>query len=165
MSDFWIGDKVKIIHSGKTGKFEGEINGNAKIKIQGKILLIPLKDIELVEEDDQKYFPPVDSNNKKFVENKFKSFSDVLDLHIEKLNPEMKNEIPQMIINYQLKIAKEYILEAIRRKRLSVTIIHGKGTGALKMEIHQLLKGFSEIYFTKSVNKDGAIEIIFSYVF
>ena len=127
--------------------------------------MIPLKDIELIEEDEQEYIPPVNLDEEKLVDNKFRSFSDILDLHIEKLNPEMKNEIPQLILNYQLKIAKEYILEAIRRKRLSVTIIHGKGTGALKMEIDQLLKDFQEIYFTKSVNEGGAIEIIFSYTF
>ena len=163
MSDYWIGDTVKIIYSGKIGKFEGEINENAKVKTGNKILLVPLKDIEIVEEDEFDHFPPDDPVEKKLLDNKFRSFSDILDLHIDKLNPKIKNEPPQLIINHQIRIAKEYITEAIKRKRLSVTIIHGKGTGALKMEIHHLLKSFPQVYFTKNVNEEGAVEILFSY--
>ncbi len=162
MHDYWIGDTVRVLSSGKTGKFEGEVNGNAKVKIDKKTLLVPLQDIELVDIETE-YSPPIEFNDKTSIHNNIKTFSDILDLHIDKLNPKMKNEIPQMIINYQIKIAREYIKEAIVRKRNSVTLIHGKGTGALKMEINHLLDSISEVYFTKSVNDGGAVEILFSY--
>ncbi len=163
MSDYWIGDWIRIISSGKTGKYEGKINGKAKIKTGNKLLLIPLSDIKLIEEDEILNSSPQNKRQNKPVLTKFKSFSCILDLHIEKLNPGMKNEPAQMIINHQIKIAKEYIEEAIIRKKLSVTIIYGKGTGTLKSEIHHLLNSFPQVYFTKSVNDGGAVEIMFSY--
>ena len=163
MSEFWIGDIVRIVSSGKIGKYEGQINGMAKIKVDNKILLVNFNDFELVEEDEINTEDHASSKEKIQSINTIKSFSDVLDLHIEKLNPAMQNQLPEMIINYQIKIAKEYLKEAIKRKRLSITIIHGKGTGVLKMEILHLLDAFPQIYFTKSVNDGGAIEILFNY--
>jgi len=163
MSDYWIGDWVRIISSGKIGKFEGEINNKAKIKLNNKVVLYKLNDIQLLSEDE---IPKSDIAIAKVKEKHFdkpKVYSPVIDLHIEKLAPQMQNELPELIITYQLKRAKFFIEESIDRKQLSITIIHGKGIGALKMEIESLLKSYAEVYFTKSVNDGGALEILFQY--
>jgi len=163
MSDFWIGDWVRVISSGKIGKFEGEINNKAKVKFKNKVVLYELDDIQLLPEEeittDTFKFP--DIPKKSSVSSK--KYSNTIDLHIEQLAPQMQHEIPELIVSYQVKRAKAFIIESIKRKQLNVTIIHGKGIGALKMEIEALLKSFSEVYFTKSINDGGALEILFQY--
>ena len=102
MSDFWIGDWVRIISSGKIGKFEGEINNKAKIKLSNKVVLYKLNDIQLLSEDE---IPKSDITFAKVKEkhiDKPKVYSSEIDLHIEKLAPQMQNELPELIIAYQL---------------------------------------------------------------
>lgn len=165
MVDFWIGDWVKILSLGKIGKFEGSVNKKAKIKLDKKLMLVSLSDIELLPEE---LIPDniVKSSNDSYYKTVSKPlviFNNVLDLHIEILAPKMINERAEMLVSYQVKQAKQYLNEAINRKIISVKIIHGKGIGALKMEIEHLLKSFPEVYFTKTVNNGGAIDVMFQY--
>jgi dsDNA-specific endonuclease/ATPase MutS2 len=163
MSDFWIGDWIRIKSTGKIGKFEGEVNGQAKIKTVKKNILIPLNDIEILPDDQipREIYATRNVNASK--DNTKASIANVIDLHIDKLASEMKNEIPELIISYQINRAKRFLTYSINQKLISVTIIHGKGVGALKMEIQNLLKSFPEVYFTKEINDGGAVEIIFQY--
>ncbi len=161
MSDYWIGDWVKIYSTGKKGKFEGEVNNKAKIKVENKLLLVDLSDIELLTEDEIPTMPIKSKKDK--LKPKESKYTNTIDLHIEKLAPAMQNEIPELIVSYQIKKAKEFLLKSIERKQLNATVIHGIGTGALKMEVEALLKSFDEVYFTKSANNGGAIEILFRY--
>lgn len=164
MSDFWIGDWIKIITTKKIGKYEGEINGKAKIKIGNNIYLINLVDIVLLPEDE---IPKSINKNQKEAPKKIKSsflpFNNTLDLHIEKLAPKMINERAEVLVNLQIKQAENFINEAIKRKQINIVLIHGKGIGALKLEIEHLLKSFPEVYFTKTINNGGATEILFQY--
>ncbi len=161
MSDYWIGDWVKICSTGKKGKFEGEVNNKAKIKVQNKLLLVDLSDVELLSEDE---IPQILTKSKTYIpKSKESKYTNTIDLHIEKLAPSMQNEIPELIVSFQIKKAKEFLLKSIERKQLNVTVIHGIGIGALKMEVEALLKSLDEVYFTKSVNNGGAIEILFRY--
>ena len=161
MSEYWIGDWVKICSSGRKGKFEGEVNNKAKIKVENKLFLVDLSDIELLPEDEIPQNLP--KSKTYFPKPKKSKYTNTIDLHIEKLAPAMQNEIPELIVSYQIERAKEFLLKSIERRQLDVTIIHGIGTGALKMEIEALLKSFDEVYFTKSINNGGAIEILFRY--
>lgn len=164
MKNYWIGDWVKIISSSKIGKFEGEINGKAKIKINSKTLLLKPSEIVLLPDNE---IPNLVIENKtdSDKENKisFIPFNNTLDLHIEKLAPKMANQRAEMLISYQIKKAESFISEAITRKQTNIILIHGKGIGALKLEIEHLLQKFPEVYFTKTINNGGATEIMFQY--
>ena len=165
MTDFWIGDWVRVLSSGKIGKFEGSVNRQAKLKIDNKLLLVLLSDLELLPEE---LIPDniLKLKNDSFVKTISKPlavFNNTLDLHVEILAPKMINERAKVLVSYQIKRAKNFIIEAIDRKIINIIIIHGKGTGALKMEIEHLLKSFSEVYFTKIVNNGGAIDVMFQY--
>ncbi len=165
MKDFWIGDWVKIISSGRIGKFEGEVNGKARIRVNNKLLLVAADDLKLLDEKDIPKSPiptPQNKHNNKAKSKKI-NFELPLDLHIEKLAPSMINQRTEIILNYQIRSAREFIEKAIENRRATITIIHGKGIGALKMEIDYLLNQYPEVYFRKTVNNGGAVEIIFSY--
>ncbi len=165
MKDFWIGDWVKIVSSGRIGKFEGEVNGKAKVKIEDKILLVTARDLELLDDKDIPKTTISKPKNKYHDKAKSKkiNFELPLDLHIETLAPSMINQRTEIILNYQIKTAKEFIEKAIERRRATITIIHGKGIGALKMEIDYLLNQYPEVYFRKTINNGGAVEVLFSY--
>ena len=164
MSDFWIGDWVKIISSNKIGKYEGKINEKAKIKIENNIYMVNSVDIILLAEDEiPKPKDKIKIVSTKSIESPLLPFKNTLDLHIEILAPKMENERAEVLVNYQIKQAEKFIKEAIKRKQISIILIHGKGIGALKLEIEHLLKNFSEVYFTKTINNGGATEIMFQY--
>jgi len=165
MHDFWIGDWIMIISSGKKGKFEGEINGMAKIKSNKKIILAPFNDILILDDGE---FPTTIKTTTYKSKLKPKSenlipFNNILDLHIEKLAPELSNKLPEHIISYQVRKAKEFIMKAIEKRQLQIVLIHGKGSGVLKAEIENLLQDFNEVYFMKSINDGGAIEVMLNY--
>ena len=90
-------------------------------------------------------------------------FEMLLDLHIEKLAPHLQGKQVELILQKQLKQARDFIEKAISRRQFQITIIHGKGTGALKMEIENLLEDYREVFFKKQVNDGGAIEVLFRY--
>lgn len=164
MSDFWIGDWIKIISSNKIGKYEGKINKKAKIKIENNIYMVNPVDIILLAEDEiPKPKDKIKIVSSKSIESPLLPFKNTLDLHIETLVPKMENERAEVLVNYQIKQAEKFIKEAINRNQNSIILIHGKGIGALKLEIEHLLKNFPEVYFTKTINNGGATEIMFQY--
>lgn len=164
MKDLWIGDWVKILSSGKTGKYEGLTGGKAKVKVADKHIVTSLDNLELIPEE----LIPIEKNETP-VKNKLPEkpkkhwFQNTLDLHIEKLNPAMTKEIPEMILAFQLKNAKNLIEEAIKRKQHSIILIHGKGLGSLKMEIEHLLKNYKELNYFIPSNDGGATNVFFKY--
>jgi len=163
MSDFWIGDWIRIKSTGKIGKFEGENGNKAKVKTEKGIIMHPLNDVELLPE---KLIPKeiyAARNTAVKSKRKVKAVSNTIDLHIDKLAPEMKNEIPELILSYQMNRAKRFLTYSISQRLISVTIIHGKGLGSLKMEVENLLKSIPEVYFKKEINGGGAIEVLFQY--
>ena len=164
MADYWIGDRVEIISSGKTGTYEGDINGKAKVKTGKKILVVEYENLKILPDDDDEMPVYQDGNEDETdYSGAFVPFDNTLDLHIEKLNPAMQNERAELILIYQLKRARLFIEEAIRRHQLKVVLIHGKGEGVLKAEITHLVNSYKEVYFTKSINNGGALEVMFSY--
>lgn len=164
MLDFWIGDWVKIKSTGKIGKFEGKINDKAKVKLVGKIVLVPSNDVELLPDEliPREIFAVKKKIGKK-KSPKPKDTTNTIDLHIEKLEPDMKNELPELILSYQINRVKRFITYCISRKQLNLTIIHGKGIGALKLEVKNILNSFPEVYFIKEINDGGAVEVILQY--
>ncbi len=163
MNDYWIGDWVKILASNKFGLFEGEINGKAKIRIEKEYLILDYSEFELLPEE----LIPV-TNELQTKENKNSSsnstdFNNSLDLHIDKLKPSMINAIPEMILKHQLQKAKEFVESAIEKRIFRILLIHGKGLGALKMEIEHLLGDYPQLNYFITINDGGATEVYFKY--
>ncbi|MCZ2101097.1 MAG: Smr/MutS family protein [Chitinophagales bacterium] len=162
----WIGDTVKIISSGRVGKFEGlNKEGKARIAVQEKVFLATANNLEKLE-DEKPYEFDIDHflEEEKQKEQKQKTplkikLNNLLDLHIDKLAPHMVNELPQRILEFQLAESEKFIKEAIRLNYPQITIIHGKGQGVLKEAITHQLGGFSQVRFTFTKNQGGAVEI------
>lgn len=176
MSNFWIGDWVRNKSTGKIGIYEGAEKMaaspkkvRARVKVQGKVYLVPMSRLELLSEKEVEA-ARVNARTrpmkkKREADQKInKDFADTLDLHIEKLAPHLAGKQVELILKKQLEAATSYLKEAISRRKFQVTIIHGKGTGALKMEIYHLLEDYPEVFFTKEVNNGGAVEILFRYL-
>lgn len=166
--DFWIGDWVKDMISGKTGRYEGLENGKVKLRAGDVFLWVSKPSLVLLKEEEialeqEKMLQNIANKSKKKVKKTKSEFNSTLDLHINRLAPHLEGKQPEMILLHQITKARSFIKEAIQKHQLSIVLIHGKGTGALKMEIGHLLMEFDEVLFVRSVNNGGAIEILFRY--
>ena len=171
LDDLWVGDKVKIISSGKIGVFEGiGKNGKARIKYQDKILLVSASNLTeegIIESDENvidKDFTKFSVEDNSVVREKKPlkyHFKNVIDLHIEKLNPQLEHAHPQMILDHQLEMCKAFVENSIGEKRNVVTIIHGRGRGALRDQVLHMLKDYGAVRFAIEVNYGGAHEVWF----
>ena len=65
---------------------------------------------------------------------------DTLDLHIERLAPELKKATPEAILDYQLITLQRYLRACESRRYLSVIVIHGIGDMKLYREIEKICK-------------------------
>lgn len=163
MNDYWIGDWVKILASEKLGLYEGEINGKARIKIDKDFLLLDYFEFELLPEELIPVKNELPAKEKINISTNKTNFDNTLDLHIEKLKPSMVNAIPEMILKHQLLKAKEFIESAIEKRIFRIVMIHGKGLGALKMEIEHLLGDYPQLNYYITINDGGATEVYFKY--
>lgn len=166
LKELWIGDLLRIKNSGKKGTFEGlSKEDKVKIKWQGKILLVKTDNFEIIQEEGADFPQPIVDISTKFTSNsRAKSgFRNSLDLHIEKLNPDIENAHPEIILDHQLQMCRSFLRETISKRKNVVTIIHGKGTGALKEEVLHIAKEFKNVRFVVEVNNGGAQEVWMRY--
>ncbi len=162
VSELWIGDLLRLKRSGRIGKFAGvSPNQKIKVKVDNKVILTTVKNLEYAPNN-------ISDNNTSYIErpsfNKSSpvSINNILDLHIEVLNPSMVNTRAERIVNYQIEAAENFIKEAIARRLPKIEIIHGKGAGILKMEVEHLLHLHSEhIKAQFPINQGGSVEIWF----
>ena len=82
-----------------------------------------------------------------------------IDLHIEKLNHNLVNALPERIVDVQLKAFEQYMDLVVKHKLKFVTIIHGKGKGVLMTAIHTFLAVIPEVNHFIPVNNNGATEV------
>jgi dsDNA-specific endonuclease/ATPase MutS2 len=169
LNELWIGDRVRLINSGREGRFEGlNPEGKARIKVAKSVIITNGANLEMISE--QEVFPDIDAflrkeeeDASKVVREKSKKVNILkdctLDLHIETLAPQMKNEPSGKILEFQLKESENFIKNAISRGNPHITIIHGKGQGVLKEAIEHQLKLFTEVKITFSKNGGGAVEV------
>ena len=91
----------------------------------------------------------------------------VIDLHMEKLMDNWQSLPTLEILGIQLAEFEKYYELAIAHHQPSLIVIHGVGTGRLRDEIHDLLKGRKEVrYFVNQYDARfgyGATEIFFQY--
>lgn len=165
LKSLWIGDRVRLVASGRSGTFEGvHTDGRARVKIDEKIILCAAANLEPLAETES--YPDIHaflaSEDKKEAATTKKvavNFDHTLDLHIEKLAPHMQNEIAGRIMDYQLEQSRAFIRRAIDRGYPHITIIHGKGEGVLREAILHQLGDFHQVRFKFSKNGGGAVEV------
>ena len=86
----------------------------------------------------------------------------IIDLHSHELMESTHGMTKYDILNHQIQKASDTIREAKRRKVSKVLIIHGKGSGRLQQEVHDLLAriGGVEFYFADFADGGyGATEV------
>lgn len=164
LKEVWIGESLKVLSSGRIGKFEGIAkDGRARVSSSGKIFLVKATNLE-------KYIePPIDKikairdelEGRKVSIDAQLNFNTSLDLHIDKLSPSLGNSAPEHILQFQLKSCQEFLVKAIELKMANIIIIHGRGTGVLRSEVLELIKSFEEVSFTETINNGGAQRVIF----
>lgn len=160
LKDLWIGENVKLKSNQKEGKFEGRgAQNHAFVRIDGKMHLIKASDLEIVTEKE----PVIDLGLEDVQPKAAVELKTDIDLHIEKLDPVLEHAEPNRILAVQIERAKKHVEELISRKMYTAKIIHGKGSGQLKTEVHHILKGYSEVSHFHEINDGGATEILFSY--
>ncbi len=156
LDDLWIGDKVLLKKSGRVGTFEGVKNGKVRVKCADKIVVTPVVNLDIYIE---KEVTPDFSLDVEIYPKPSRP-DPVIDLHIENLNPWLKNNRPERIIDYQIAAARNYIDLIIEFNMLRAEIIHGKGEGILKSEVHHLLSMRSEVKHFVLMNDGGSTEIL-----
>ncbi|HMQ07752.1 MAG TPA: Smr/MutS family protein [Saprospiraceae bacterium] len=166
VNNYWIGDWVLLKKSGRIGKYEGlNKEGKAIVKLEDKKVYSSLKNIEpyhweeaasmeLNEWEDERpksTFTPLNLNSEK----------DRIDLHIDQLNPAMKNALPAIILEYQIRKCRSFLKDALNHREKIITIIHGKGNGVLREAVHHVISEFPEVRFTMFQSDGGSTEVWF----
>ncbi len=162
LKDLWIGDLLKVKSTGKIGSYEGNIGNDIAI------LKVVNKKVEVLNTDIVRYDPPKvkEETKKVYKTSSYKverMVADEIDLHLEKLTPSHLQIIPEIKLDFQVNACISYLQRAIEARKAKVTIIHGKGTGTLKAEVHHLVQDFKQIYHSHEKNDGGALEVWFKY--
>ncbi len=157
-NDLWIGDRVTLIKSGRSGTYEGvSKDGRARVKIANKTILSHFNKLTIAPEEPLED-PLLSALEEKPITIKKKRVPTEIDLHVKDNDPTMSRE-PQMIIRYQLKKCADFILSSIDAGHKIITIIHGKGTGELRKEVHNMLAMSHDIRHYHLINEGGATEV------
>lgn len=162
IEDLWIGDLVYIASLKENALWEGLIDPHtAKIKHGENILAIPLKEIQIAKEIMEVQDFEIEEENDTIINPLH--FPNSIDLHIEKLDDAISHQTPDLILNYQIRVCKNYIEKAISCQKANFTIIHGIGKGVLKQEVLHLLKNYTPYQYHTEQNEGGAIEVWMKY--
>ena len=162
IDDLWIGDLVLLKKSGRIGKFDGR-SGHKKIKVKvgEKTVVTPIGNVELAPEGTTVSEFDYSTRPKKEIKS-IVTLSNTIDLHIETLNPSLRSNRVERIIDFQIKAAKTFIEDSIKNRTKKILIIHGKGEGVLKSEVNHLLTLYNDVQFTFDKNNGGATEVWFN---
>ena len=162
LNELWVGDKVKVVGEDEPGIFEGIADsGKALIKIGKKCFEIEAEYIDRLDEE------PVNEKKIKILKahnyDVHISFPREIDLHTEALDMNERNHKMTPVISKQIAVCKNYIQNAIDAGVDRVTVIHGKGIGALKSEVIMLLGKYPEVISIEDSNDGGATIVHFEY--
>lgn len=157
LNDLWIGDKLILLRSKRVGTFAG-LNGNrARMEVDGKILLVRANNLEVYVEAEKPVTLSFEDEKSSPLD--FHEMPTSIDLHINVLAPHLENQLPVRILSHQLDALEAYLEKAMANGLRIITVIHGKGTGALKTEVHHILKSKDYVRFFYDSNDGGATEI------
>ncbi len=157
IKSLWVGDKCRIISSGRVGLFKGLKGKRARIQVADMIFLVSSSNLELYTEPESVnpiYFEEAPSESPTFHE-----FKSSIDLHIVTLAPHLANELPIRILSYQKQTLAQFLDEAESKGARILTIIHGKGRGVLKSEVIHELKGRPSVKIYFDIHDGGAVEV------
>lgn len=178
LDNLWVGDKILVKSAAEVGTFEKKINDTtAIIKFKIGTSEIPIDDMELA---NDKPIGPLITKKEKPVEKIIADdepvnggfsilskaeFKNEIDLHFEKLSSTKKESDYANVMDFQLRMCRAYLEQAIEFKLPEVKIIHGKGNGVLRAAVIDLLKEYKEnIYWNfEGENKGGAVIIMLKY--
>lgn len=126
-SDFKIGDTVHVISMDATGSITALADSKGNLKVQMGILnaSLPASDLVIIDTPKQK-------NNQAQVNSK-RGMSKALSIQ-----PDIN--VLGMTVAEAVMVIDRYLDDAMLAHLHKVTIIHGKGTGALRKGIHEYLK-------------------------
>lgn len=159
LKSLWIGDQVRIIGTNLIGTFEGmDSDRIALIKINHNIKKFLADQLELINEDEEITPDISDITSPDIIKPKNTRLDNMIDLHIERLNPAMLQSTPDRILPYQLQKFEEFIQYHMTLTNAYVIIIHGKGEGVLRQQIHELLSLKYKARMFRLINNDGATE-------
>lgn len=165
--DFWIGDLVIDEKTGLEGKYEGKnAHNQVRINSTGKIVLLGNPNLRAMTVPEQEAYLERLAMDLPKIANKsieVRTYTNSIDLHIEKLAPSMITKRLEAILLRQLSATRQFIEESISKRQHQILIIHGKGTGALKMEIDMLLHNYPEIDHWNEINNGGATMVFLKY--
>ena len=161
LEELWIGDLVYVKTVRSNGKYEGFDNdGRVKVRLGFNLHYFDLSEISEAIEEEENDSIPQNAPIPKFTDN----FSGPeLDLHIEKLNPQLKHASPEQIIDFQIRKSRAFLDFAIKKRWAKVLIVHGKGTGILRKEVEHMTGDFEQVLYALSKNDGGALEVWFQY--
>jgi len=158
--DLWIGDRVRLLTSNRVGTYEGEDKkGKARVNVDGGIILTAFSNMSIEPEEEKGNLTLDLALSDTW--HRGDSLNTEIDLHIERLSPDIKNALPQHILHKQLSACKDFLGNSIRQSLYEVTIIHGIGTGQLRSEVHHLIDGYTEVADYELINSDGATRVRF----
>ena len=157
-NDLKIGDNVILKQERTKAKIIDIINNKAKILDEHEFeYFVLLSDLILLEKDTDNLeaygnIPTnKDDQNKLTNQNKLPKKRNknqyIIDLHINNIIPEYGNLDNIEIINIQIDHCKKGIELAIKRRSVSLEVIHGKGGHVLKNEVHKILKDYNFNFF------------------
>jgi dsDNA-specific endonuclease/ATPase MutS2 len=158
INELWIGDTVRLKKSMKIGKYEGlNHKGKLKVRVNDKIILTTLSNIEQYELQESSDME-LSNMDKSIVKAPKKKMSTTVDLHVDGLDISLSRE-PQMILRHQMQRCERFVHQAIAAKMVTITIIHGKGAGELRKEVHLLLGTIEQVTHFHAINDGGATEV------
>jgi DNA mismatch repair protein MutS2 len=129
---FSKGDYVQLLHTDQVGEIIAIRDGQATISFDYITLTAPLAELKPIADKDLVSHTTSFTGSRKFSANtfdmyKFLSFQPELDLH-------------GLSIDEALRILDKWLDQALLAGHRHVKIIHGKGKGLLRQEIHQYLR-------------------------
>jgi hypothetical protein len=157
---FWIGEKVILKKSGRAGVIaEVRKDGKIKVKVDEKFILTHASNISVQNEEEFTFPDWVFEQNQSSVPFVVKNTEDIIDLHIEILEPSMANQNAVNILRFQLGKCRVFLGQKIQQKRSIAYIICGKGEGVLREEVKNLAKNEFGARFIIEKNDGGMLEI------
>ena len=157
--DFWIGDRVRDVKSGREGIYHKDLdNKQAQIKIGETTITVAKADLEVIEEEKPTITERLGEDKKSNNQKDKLRLPDQIDLHAAVLDPH--HQIPAVrLLEFQVSSCKSYLQQAYQQKKRIVTIIHGKGQGVLKDALLHLYHELGFIRFQIEKHKGGATEL------